>query len=70
MIWTKEAPTQTGWYWATDFEAEQIGHPVCVEVVKRSGEERLCVFIPGDEYDWSTSDFIHWLGPIDVPKLP
>lgn len=65
MIYTKDTPTQPGWYWLRDLEGEQV-----VNVIKRPGHSFLAIqaistnmrhYTPVKEVD------VHWAGPLKAP---
>lgn len=60
--WTKEKPTQEGWYFAA-WEYE-----IVVGVV--SIEDGKCKYYDHISHPHDYSDITYWLGPIDVPVPP
>jgi hypothetical protein len=67
MEWTKERPTQTGWYWMTDPECKL---PIAIivyvdiesgEVIYPSQKESMLLDIMGDTPSW--------IGPLEEPVV-
>lgn len=71
QIWSKERPTQNGWYWAYT-EDLNVTRVVCVFIQNFPDDpnpEQLFEFTP---YPRRLSDsiFTHWMGPLTQPQPP
>ena len=55
MKWTKEKPTEEGWYWKRDYNGIDI-------VFVRWYARKLCIT------NWEIPDDVEWAGPIPEPK--
>lgn len=60
LSWTKELPTQPGYYWAYASEILYF-----VEVL-----ESMEVYNGYGGADFKLNDYSYWLGPIPEPKKP
>ena len=71
MNWTKEKPTESGWYWifATPY-GEEIKDIAEIAV----GESGITILFPVSGYEWEPSyeveDVIYWMGPLPEPPNP
>ena len=67
LVWSKEPPTEPGWYWA--FEPGTTD-PVVVEVIEDL-PTTLCIWDGGvDGCAVSLSAMSRWAGPIPQPAEP
>jgi hypothetical protein len=74
MEWTRETPTEEGYYWFTGKWGPLITVPVCMVQIwvyeKTRGNKRkgLAVFMPGDEKAyWADACDGWWQGPLEKP---
>jgi hypothetical protein len=64
--WTKEAPTEKGWYWA--IENLEPGE-ADLFLVRFDGTDKVLTKFHPDEFD--IHFFSHWMGPLKSPtELP
>jgi hypothetical protein len=68
MAWSKEPPTEEGWYWHWDSELKIMG---CRRFFKHKGE-LLVIFWHNDGPGAVNPaiDTWYWLGPIEIPEPP
>jgi hypothetical protein len=59
LKWTKEKPTEIGWYWKKGPNYHYP--PEIVYVCEYVGE--LCI-----QKNWKIPDYVYWAGPIPEPK--
>ena len=65
MRWTKELPTEPGWYWlrySTDDRAPWIVH------VRKIGMGTIEMYCVGHEEPHSIGRGCQWAGPIEKPE--
>ena len=62
MKWTKEPPTEPGWYWCKDALDTEI---VNIDYFQSTG---LCVFIKRDYEAYALPRDAEWAGPIPMPE--
>jgi hypothetical protein len=68
--WTKETPTEAGWYW---YACDQCEAEIVVEVFDANGSGAMCVTYGADSetmHDWVHFDTSErWYGPIQPPPI-
>ena len=68
MAWTKERPTQPGWYWAYEKLDQRTADVMMVEVFVAQASEEL--WGRAMSLRWELSHFSHWMGPLEPPEPP
>lgn len=69
LKWTKEAPTEEGWYYL--YQGPQCGNSEIVYVRRLKGfDNRLCAFNRAENLTLPISEyrFVLWAGPIPEPE--
>ena len=65
LVWTKEKPTQPGWYWVKFPETEEYpAETLCLEVKVTLEGPQFREFATGPD------EIEYWMGPIPVPSPP
>jgi len=67
LAWTKDAPTQPGWYQAVSFGLDRTKSEF-VRINAKNGE--IVVTVNGFSSIWLVSDFSEWLGPFPLCEGP
>ena len=64
MTWTKQIPTEAGWYWKRN-PSDEYDEPECVHVRDYAGELAI-----GNAYlrGWDGLKRYEWAGPIPMPN--
>ena len=71
MTWTKEPPTEPGWYWKREIREGRIMSSEMVEVeIAESGEVLYTYHADYDGAFRSTPGWNEWAGPIPEPQEP
>lgn len=74
LEWTRELPTEPGWYWLVYFDGLDFEPPKCVDVRVDDFPEAglLYVHLAGVEEFFRIDSFTNswWLGPLPVPEVP
>lgn len=61
-VWTKDKPTEPGWYWMRKKDAYERGGFFVSVVQLRIYARRLCIM------NWPIPDNVEWSGPIQSPN--
>ena len=64
MTWTKQIPTEAGWYWKRN-PSDKYDEPECIHVRDYAGELAI-----GNSYlrGWDGLKRYEWAGPIPMPN--
>jgi hypothetical protein len=73
--WTKQNPSEPGWYWMLD-PSEELGLPTIVQIVFYRETQRWLVLIPPSHYPKTSGMILDlqnldalWAGPLQIPSL-
>ena len=73
--WTRQKPSQGGWYWMLD-PSRELGLPTIVQLVFDRESQRWLALVPASHYPQTSGMALDlqdldamWSGPLQIPSL-